>query len=235
VLAFAWVAYPYTDYALQSNANDSLVAALVLAALLLLSSPPGRGAMVALAALTKFAPLALAPLFAAGPRAGLASRDPDTGRDPLDRSRVRAVASFSLALVAVGGLALLPALLDPGIATVWERTIDQQVGRESPFSIWGQEPGLEPLRVGLMVATVAFAIAVAFVPRRRSPERVAALTAAILVALQLTGEHWFYLYIVWFLPGLLVALTASGPTRGATAAEPPETTDARRVAGVGTS
>ena len=235
VLAFGWVAYPYTDYALQSNANDSLVAALVLAALLLLSSPPGRGAMVALAALTKFAPLALAPLFAAGPRAGLASRDPDTGRDPLDRSRVRAVASFSLALVAVGGLALLPALLDPGIATVWERTIDQQVGRESPFSIWGQEPGLEPLRVGLMVATVAFAIAVAFVPRRRSPERVAALTAAILVALQLTGEHWFYLYIVWFLPGLLVALTASGPTRGATAAEPPETTDARRVAGVGTS
>ena len=48
--------------------------------------------MTALAVLTKFAPLALAPLFAAGPRAGLASPDPDTGRGPLDRRRVRASA-----------------------------------------------------------------------------------------------------------------------------------------------
>ena len=233
VLAFAWVAYPYTDYALQSNANDSLVAALVLGALLLLSSPLGRGAMVALAALTKFAPLALAPLFAAGPRAGLASRDPDTGRGPLDRGRVRAVALFTLALIAVGGLVLAPVIVDPGIVTMWERTIEQQVGRESPFSIWGQEPGLEPLRVGLMVATAAFAIALGFVPRTRTPERVAALAGALLVALQLTAEHWFYLYIVWFLPGLLVALTATSPARARSAGPAPETTDARRVAGVG--
>jgi hypothetical protein len=233
VLAFAWVAYPYTDYALQSNANDSLVAALVLAALLLLSSPLGRGAMTALAALTKFAPLALAPLFAAGPRAGLASPDPDTGRGPLDRARVRELGLFALALVGVAALALVPVALDPGIATMWERTIEQQVGRESPFSIWGQEPGLEPLRVGLMIATAAFAIAVAFVPRHRSPERVAALAAALLVALQLTAEHWFYLYIVWFLPGLLVALTAAPPARRPPAPPGPEATDARRVAGVG--
>jgi Glycosyltransferase family 87 len=235
VLAFAWVAYPYTDYALQSNANDSLVAALVLGALLLLSSPLGRGAMTALAALTKFAPLALAPLFAAGPRAGLASRDPDTGRGPLDRARVRELGLFALALVGVAALALVPVALDPGIATMWERTIEQQVGRESPFSIWGQEPGLEPLRVGLMIATGAFAIAIAFVPRHRSPERVAALAAALLVALQLTAEHWFYLYIVWFLPGLLVALTAAPPARRPPAPPGPETTDARRVAGVGAS
>lgn len=233
VLTFAWVAYPYTDYALQSNANDSLVAALVLGALLLLSSPLGRGAMTALAALTKFAPLALAPLFAAGPRAGLASRDPDTGRGPLDRRRVRAVGLYALAFVGVGAAALVPVALDPGIATMWERTVEQQVGRESPFSLWGQEPGLEPLRIGLMVATAALALAVAFVPRQRSPERVAALAAAILVALQLTAEHWFYLYIVWFLPALLVALTAPAPAARTVPPPGPETTDARRVAGVG--
>ena len=29
VLAFAWLAYPYTDFALQSNSNDSLIAALL--------------------------------------------------------------------------------------------------------------------------------------------------------------------------------------------------------------
>ena len=235
VLAFAWVAYPYTDYVLQSNANDSLVAALVLGALLMLSSPVGRGAMTGLAALTKFAPLALAPLFAAGPRAGLASRDPDTGGDPLDRARVLEVALFALALVGVSAAALVPVVLDPGLAIMWERTIEQQVGRESPFSIWGQEPGLEPLRVGLMVATAVLAIAVAFMPRQRSPERVAALAAAILVALQLTAEHWFYLYIVWFLPGLLVALTVPSPARPAARDPGPKTTDARRAAGVGAS
>ena len=34
---------------------------------------------------------------------------------------------------------------------------------------------------------------------------MAALGAAVLIALQLTATHWFYLYIVWFLPFVLVA------------------------------
>ena len=33
-LAYAWVAYPFTLFALESNSNDTLVAALVLGALL---------------------------------------------------------------------------------------------------------------------------------------------------------------------------------------------------------
>ena len=33
--------------------------------------------------------------------------------------------------------------------------------------------------------------------------QIAALSAAILIAVQLTAEHWFYLYIPWFL-GLAV-------------------------------
>ena len=33
-LAYAWVSYPFTLFALESNSNDTLVAALVLAALL---------------------------------------------------------------------------------------------------------------------------------------------------------------------------------------------------------
>ena len=48
VLVFAWAAYPYTDYVLQSNANDSLVPALVLTALVLIASPVGRGASLML-------------------------------------------------------------------------------------------------------------------------------------------------------------------------------------------
>ena len=66
VLAYAWVAYPFTLFALESNSNDALVAVLVLAALLAASTSrrPARGAFAALAGLTKFAPLALVPLLA---------------------------------------------------------------------------------------------------------------------------------------------------------------------------
>src|ERR1022692_3770642 len=42
-LAYAWVSYPFTLFALESNSNDTLVAVLVLAALLVASSPPARG------------------------------------------------------------------------------------------------------------------------------------------------------------------------------------------------
>jgi hypothetical protein len=213
MLAFAWAAYPYTAYTLQSNANDSLVTTLVLAALVLIWTPVGRGAMTALAALTKFAPLALAPLLAAGPRAGLLAVDPETGEGPLARGRLRSLALFVAALTGVGALAMLPTLLDPGLSTFWERTVESQVDRDSPFSIWGQEPDLEPLRTGLMIATVALALLVAFVPRRRTLPRIAALAAAILIAVQLTAEHWFYLYIVWFFPLACAALAGEEPQR----------------------
>ncbi len=63
-LAFAWAACPYSAYALESNTNDSLVAALLVATLLVLSAPALRGAMLALATATKFVPLVLFPLFA---------------------------------------------------------------------------------------------------------------------------------------------------------------------------
>ncbi len=53
-LAFGWAAYPYTAYALESNSNDSLVAALLLATLLLAAKPLARGALLATATWAKF-------------------------------------------------------------------------------------------------------------------------------------------------------------------------------------
>ncbi len=64
VLAYAWVSFPFTLFALESDSNDTLVAVMILAALYFAGSPPVRGAFAALAGLTKFAPLALAPLLA---------------------------------------------------------------------------------------------------------------------------------------------------------------------------
>jgi hypothetical protein len=37
---------------------------------------------------------------------------------------------------------------------------------------------------------------------------MAALGAALLIMLQLTAQHWFYLYIIWFYPLLLVPLAS---------------------------
>ena len=74
---------------------------------------------------------------------------------------------------------------------------------------------------------------VAFFPRRRSMAQVCALAAAITIALQLPAIHWFYYYIVWFMPFVLVALLAGGDEDAAVAEEPvaevaaPPTTTAR--------
>ncbi len=189
-LAFGWAAYPYTAFALESNSNDTLLAALLVALLLALARPAARGALTGLVALTKFAPLVLAPMLATyGGRARW----------------------FVLAFAATAGLLLLWPALDPGLAAVYERTIAYQSERDSPFSIWGQVGGLEPLRAALLVATGALALALAFWPRRKTVTQVAAFGAGLLIALQLTAQHWFYLYIVWFYPLLLVAMATPEP------------------------
>ena len=122
--------------------------------------------------------------------------------------RLRALALFSIAFA--GGLALMLALpaVEPGLATFYDRTVESQIDRESPFSVWGQEPSLEWLQTIVKVFAVGLALLVAVVPRRRSLPQIAALSAAILVAVQLTAEHWFYLYIPWFFGLVIVGLLA---------------------------
>ena len=189
-LAFAWVAYPYTDFVLQSNSNDSAVAMLVTWALLALSSAPVRGALVAMAAAAKFAPAALAPLFV-------------RGRSVSRRSIL--VAAAALVIVTVAAFA--PFIPHGGVRALWDRTLGYQAGRESPFSLWGQHPGLSGLHVAVEVAAGALTVLVAFVPRGpRTIAQVAALGAAVLIALQLGAVHWFYLYIPWFAPLVFVAV-----------------------------
>jgi hypothetical protein len=211
-LAFAWLAYPYTAFVLQSNSNDSLLAALLIWSLALFAQPLARGALLAVAAATKFAPLALAPLYLAG-RSGLAGvRRPD-------RERLRLALLYSAAFLAAAGLMLSHPAIDPGLAVFWERTVGSQAGRESPFSIWGQAD-LDTLHTAVKLAAVALALGVALVPRERTMAQIAALGAAVMIAVQLTAEHWFYLYIVWFLPLLLLAIAFRGEAIAAAGSRP---------------
>jgi hypothetical protein len=198
VLAYAWAAYPFTLWTLSSNTNDSLVALLLVAALLVITSAPARGVVGALAGLTKFAPLALAPLFLRGVG----------DRPPSRREVVQYVVAFILTLVVV----MLPVLLDNNWHAFWRDTIAYQAGRTSPFSIWGLWGGLGFEQHLVQGATVALGIAVLFVPRQRGPIEVAALGGAILIALQLSAGYWLYSYIVWFFPFVAVAVFGSFPS-----------------------
>ncbi|MEA2356348.1 MAG: hypothetical protein QOD61_2477 [Solirubrobacteraceae bacterium] len=203
-LAYAWAAYPFTLFAAESNTNDSLVAALILAALACAASPPARGALAALAGLTKFAPLGLAPLMATH---GLRE-------EPSRRRRVRSLLLFGAAFAAVSVVAFIPALAHDDLSTIYDRTVAYQASRGSPFSVWGLYGGLGWAQAAVQIAAVLLAVGVALVPRRPDVIGLAGLAGAVVIALQLGVTHWFYLYVPWFFAPVIVALLARDAAPG---------------------
>jgi chromate transport protein ChrA len=95
------------------------------------------------------------------------------------------------------------------VRELYDRTIGYQAGRPSPFSVWGQVDSLGWLQEVVKAAAGALALIAAFVPRRPDLRQTAALGAAILIAVELTATHWFYLYVVWFVPFVFAALFAA--------------------------
>ena len=224
VLAYSWVSFPFTLFALESNSNDTLVAVLVLAALLAASyrssaATLSRGALSALAGLTKFAPLALAPLLAT-----------DALRSASPRRRPLVYALFMIGFLAIGALAAVPALAHDSLHTIYERTIAYQSERDSPFSVWGLYGWHGGERV-VEIASVVLALGLALAPRRGDLVGLAAGCAAILIGIELSIEHWFYLYIPWFFPLVMLAILgrcapalrdAPGAAAGFARSSPPE-------------
>jgi hypothetical protein len=213
VLAFAWTAYPFTAYALNANTNDTLMPAVLVWGFWLATSPSARGAAAGLAGWTKFAALLVAPLWA-------------TYRDGL---RPRALARFAggFALATIGAFSIL--VLEPDVAeavrTFGERTLGFQLDRDSPFSPWGWGqyhargiPDLGALQTLLQVGVIVLAGVAAALPRTKGPLELAALTAAVLLAFELALTHWFYLYLPWAFPFVILALLL--PRREADAASP---------------
>src|SRR4051794_27050675 len=184
VLAYAWAAFPLTLYAMDCNVNDALVGGLGLCAMLAGAAPMRRGAFVALAGMAKFAPLALGPLYITQ-----------------SRGRVR----FAVGMTIVLALCFVFVLASGAPRPFFDRTLGFQTSRGSPFSIWGLR-GWTTARAAVQIGAVLLAVAVAFLPRRRDLVGLAALTAAVLIGLQLGIAHWFYLYVVWFYGPLMVAL-----------------------------
>ncbi|HEX2505793.1 MAG TPA: hypothetical protein VHK22_06250 [Gaiellaceae bacterium] len=225
-LAFAWAAYPFTQYVSSSNSNDAIMPAFLIWGFWLLTAAPARGAFLALGAWTKFAALLLLPLWAAYPRA--------LGRRG-GRSLGLFAAGFAAATLAAFSILLLePSPLD-AVGTFWDRTFGWQLDRPSPFSIWNWDeypgyPDLHLLQSALKIALVIGALALAFVPRARTPLKLAALTGAVLIGFELVLTHWFYLYIPWFFPFVAVAVLAPLARRPEEpASEPPRDHEVREL------
>ncbi len=222
-LAFAWAAYPFTQYASNSNTNDAIMPAFLIFGFWLATTPVARGMLLALAGWTKFAAFILAPLWLTYPE----------WRRP--RRVAPCVAGFAIAsLAALSVLLLEPSPLHAA-RVFWDRTVWTQVTRHSPFSLWdwGQYhargiPDLALVQKLLEGLLVAGAIAAVFLPRRKSPFQLAALTAALLLGFELVLTHWSWLYIPWFFPFAAIVVLAPGGVVE-TAEAPVEVGDERRV------
>jgi hypothetical protein len=192
LLAFGWAANPFTLYALNMNTNDALVGALLAWMIAALSFPTVRGALLAAAALTKLGPLALVPLLLS--------------------LRNRAATAIGLTGGTIALLSML-ALDGNGLRLFWERTFHYQLGRVTPLSIWtigSYHPGwynLHWLQQTLQVAVVLGCLLLALLPRGpKDAAQVAALAAAAVIATQMVASYWFYPYVCWWLPLVLMGL-----------------------------
>ncbi len=215
LLAFGWAAFPFTTYALMSNTNDTIAPAILVWGFWLASSPAARGTATALASWTKFASLLVVPLWLTYP-SGL-RRTPS----------LRFVAAFLAATALAFSILLLEPSLRDALRMFWDRTIAFQYDRDSPFSIWdwGQYhargiPDLASAQTVVQLCTIVLAGVAAVLPRRKGPLELAALTASLLLAFELSLTHWFYLYLPWVLPFVLLALFLPREARPPEAATP---------------
>jgi hypothetical protein len=206
-LAFAWAAYPFTQYVSNSNSNDAIMPALLVWGLVFVTSAPARGLFLGLAAWTKFASLLLLPLWASYPKAW-----------KWPRQQLLFLGGFLAATL----LAFWVLLLEPdplhAARVFWDRTFGWQLSRESPFSIWDWKeypgyPDLHVLQTVLKGVLIAAACVLAFVPRTRNVVQLAALTGALLIGFELVLTHWFYLYIPWFFPFVAFAVLVPAAIR----------------------
>ena len=194
VLAFAWAAYPFTQYVSNSNTNDAIMPCFLVWAFWLISRPVGRGILAAASGWTKFASLVVAPLWLTYP----------TGRP----SR-RFAAGFAAGTLAVFSVLLLEPHPLHEVAVLWHRTVGYQLGRDAPWSLWDWRqyharglPDLHVVQRILQVALLVGAFGVTIRPRINSPLRLIALTAVLLAGFELVQTYVlsYFADIPWFVP-----------------------------------
>ena len=193
--ALTLLVFPPLLITASTGTTDVVLAAMLVGAVLLWRRPTACSGMLAVAAWFKLAPFALLPACLA----------------PL-RGRRLARALAAIAVASLPSLALLIALGGPHGLGDMIHAVSYQFSRASLQSFPGAlgVPGFQPL----MEASVLGLIAAGAVKLRREPElagdraRMAALSGAILIGLQVSANYWAFLYLVWVIPLAGVTLLA---------------------------
>ncbi|MGD0604707.1 MAG: glycosyltransferase family 87 protein [Streptosporangiaceae bacterium] len=188
--AFAYLLYPFPDLSLTAQTNDALIAALCVWTIVAAERPVARGLLMAAAALTKFLPALLAVAF-------LGTR----------RGRWR----YALTLVASLAAMLAWPLITSGPAQLFDSTLGYQLlqrGGGVQYSIWTYLPPQVAIVARPVFAAVLVLLALAPMvrPDGQDIRRQAALAAALLIGAQLLLGYWFYSYLTWCYPLLIIAI-----------------------------
>jgi hypothetical protein len=196
---FAYVLYPFPDLSLTAETNDALIAALCVWTLVAAAErPAARGLLMAAAALTKFVPALLALQF-------LAVRQ--------GRSR------YALTLLAALAAMLAWPLITSGPTRFFDSTFGYQLiqrGGGVQFSIWTYLPHAAlAARPALAAALVVLALSPLWRPSAQDLREHAALAAALLIGAQLLLGYWFYSYLTWCYPLIIIAIIQPPPERRA--------------------
>jgi len=198
---FAYLLFLFPDLSLTAETNDALIAALCVWAIAAATERPvARGLLMAAATLTKFTPALLALQFL-GIRKG--------------RRR------YALSLVVSLAAMLAWPVITSGPATFLDSTLGYQLvqrGGGVQFSIWTYLPHAALVARPLLAAVLLLLAASPLVrPPAQDPRGQAALAAALLIGAQLLLGYWFYSYLTWCYPLLVIALVQARPDKPATA------------------
>ena len=191
--ALIWLSFPPVLAAVSSGTTDVLLALMLVFAVLLWRRPGLSTGLLTAAAWFKLAPLALLPVRVF----------------PLRGRALRRSLAW-MAIVTLPLLALLILLGGWGGPAAMVHAIAFQFSRSSPQSFWSVL-GIGSLQPLGEAATLAL-IAGAAVRLRAQPAlqddraRMAALSAAIMIALELAAGYWAFLYLLWIVPLLAVSL-----------------------------
>jgi Glycosyltransferase family 87 len=194
---FAYLLYPFPDLSLMAETNDALIAALCVWAIVAATERPvARGLLLAAAALTKFLPALLALQFLG-----------------VRRGRARYALTLAAALAAM----LAWPLVTSGPARFLDSTFGYQLiqrGSGVQFSIWTGMPDVAAVaRPVLAVALALLALSPVLRPGVQDAREQAAFAAALLIGAQLLLGYWFYSYLTWCYPLLVIAVIRAQPDR----------------------
>jgi hypothetical protein len=199
--AIAWLSFPPLMIIVSTGTTDVALGMMLAFAVLLWRRPAASMAVLALAGWFKLAPFALVPVWLA----------------PLRGRRLAgALGGFAAVSAATIGLVLAlggvhgPAAMLHAVAYQFSRSTLQ-----SPWVALGITT-LQPIGQACVLALIAAAAARLALSSELAADRarIAALSAAILIALQLVSNYWTFFYLAWILP--LACLSLFAEPAGAT-------------------